>query len=227
MLIAGGGGGGAEGSSNGGSAGLPSGGAGATVSGGGGGGGNNTTMMGGSAGHAGSCSFPDTCPAGTAGAVFSPVGPGAGGTGGGGTAQNGGGGGGGGYYGGGGGGNGGFGGAGGGGGGGGSDFCASSLPAPSALSGCGVAGANATFGTASVTLAYTVPAAVPAAPCIVSALKGKTFKKAKQALQRANCHTGNVKRIGHKPRRVVRESPKAGTALAGGSPIDLKVKGAT
>jgi hypothetical protein len=227
VLIAAGGGGAGYGGgplTQGGSAGSPSGGTGGSNGGGGGGGGggNNTTMMGGSRGADVPCPFGVTCVASTAGAVFSAAGPGTGGTGG--NGGNGGGGGGGGYYGGGGGGGTGPGGNQAGGGGGGSDFCATSLSAPTALSGCGVTGTNTSFGAASVTLAYT---AVPAAPCIVPALKGKTFKKAKKALQKAKCHTGNVKRIGHKPRRVVTESPKAGTTLAGGSPIELKVKGAT
>jgi uncharacterized repeat protein (TIGR01451 family) len=154
VLIAAGGGGGGFGppAAHGGSAGTPSGEGGGTAvgpfSGQGGGGGNNTTMMGGKAG-AGAVCPPALCTAGTAGAAFSPTGPGAGGPGGGGAFEGGGGGGAG-HYGGGGGGGGE---TGGGGGGGGSDFCGPALTGTT-LSGCGVTGSNSTFGTASVTITY-------------------------------------------------------------------------
>ena len=147
VLIAGGGGGGGGGtynaagtggSANGGAGGLDDGGSGSDS-----GGGAGTTGSPGM-GYNGAGS----------GSPTSSSGPGSGGTG-----TQAGGGGGGGYYGGGGGNGDGIG--NGGGGGGGSDFC-SSLPS---LSGCGATGSNSSYGTASVTLTYNVPAP----PAITSA----------------------------------------------------------
>jgi hypothetical protein len=61
--------------------------------------------------------------------------------------------------------------------------------------------------------------------CVVPNLRRKTLKAAKKSLLGAACHTGTVKRRGHKPRRVKRQFPVAGTVLPGGSEVNLTVKG--
>jgi hypothetical protein len=69
------------------------------------------------------------------------------------------------------------------------------------------------------------PPVDPGAKCVVPKLKGKTVKKAKRALEAADCALGKVK----KPKRskgklVVRKSkPKAGAELPAGSKVKLKL----
>jgi uncharacterized repeat protein (TIGR01451 family) len=158
LIAAGGGGGGGAAVVfvSGGSAGNPSGSAGNPSAPGAGTGGGGGTQAAFGTGGAGSIDCGACIPGGN-GAQFSSAGPGAGGGGGVGSGVYSGGGGGAGYF---GGGGGGPGHASGGGGGGGSDFCASSLTTPVVLSGCAVgATPNTVFGTASVTLTYTAPAA--------------------------------------------------------------------
>jgi hypothetical protein len=63
------------------------------------------------------------------------------------------------------------------------------------------------------------------AACIVPALRGKTYRKANRALHKANCRAGRVKRLGHKPRRVKKQSRKAGTVLPARAKVNLRVRG--
>jgi hypothetical protein len=62
------------------------------------------------------------------------------------------------------------------------------------------------------------------ATCKVPKLKGKTLKSAKKALKRAGCATGKVKRKKSKkakPRRVLKQSVKAGTVVPAGTKVGL------
>jgi Divergent InlB B-repeat domain/PASTA domain len=83
----------------------------------------------------------------------------------------------------------------------------------------------------SVTATFTAPpaAASPsvAAACVVPKLRGKTLKKAKQALKRHHCRLGKVKRPkGKKGKRlIVRSSaPGAGAKRAVGAKVGVRLK---
>ena len=90
----------------------------------------------------------------------------------------------------------------------------------------GWAGACSGTGACSVSMsADQSVVATFAAGCVVPALKGKTYRKAYKALHRAKCQTGRVKRLGHKPRYVKKQSQQPGTVLPAGAAIDLRVKG--
>ncbi|MBV9311997.1 MAG: PASTA domain-containing protein, partial [Solirubrobacterales bacterium] len=67
----------------------------------------------------------------------------------------------------------------------------------------------------------------PAQHCVVPKLKGKTLKQARKALRKAHCKLGKVKRPKHSKhkRLVVRSlSVKAGTILADGARVGVKLK---
>ena len=72
------------------------------------------------------------------------------------------------------------------------------------------------------------PAAAPRAEprCIVPKLKGKTLRKAKRLIKRANCALGRVKRkevSRVKPGRVLSQRPKAGAVKTAGTKVHLVV----
>jgi beta-lactam-binding protein with PASTA domain len=62
--------------------------------------------------------------------------------------------------------------------------------------------------------------------CIVPNVRGKTLARAKQALDRADCSVGKVRRV-HSKRvkrhRVISQSPRPGTVLADGAGVRLVV----
>jgi hypothetical protein len=62
--------------------------------------------------------------------------------------------------------------------------------------------------------------------CVVPKLTGKHLKAAKKSLKQASCKLGGVKKIAgpaSKVGEVVKQSPKAGKALAPGSKVNLKL----
>ncbi|MFL6228084.1 MAG: PASTA domain-containing protein, partial [Pyrinomonadaceae bacterium] len=68
--------------------------------------------------------------------------------------------------------------------------------------------------------------ALPAPPCVVPKLKGKTFKAAKRALRTHSCSLGRVKRAFSsrvKKGRVISQRPKAGRHLKHGAKVRLVI----
>jgi hypothetical protein len=59
--------------------------------------------------------------------------------------------------------------------------------------------------------------------CVVPKLKGKTLKHARKALSRADCRLGKVRPKGQTTGHVKRQSPKAGSVLAPGSKVRVKL----
>jgi IPT/TIG domain/PASTA domain len=62
--------------------------------------------------------------------------------------------------------------------------------------------------------------------CVVPKLAGKHLKAAKKSLKQANCKLGKVKKVAgpaSKVGKVVKQSPKAGKALAPGSKVSVKL----
>jgi beta-lactam-binding protein with PASTA domain len=62
--------------------------------------------------------------------------------------------------------------------------------------------------------------------CVVPKLAGKHLKAAKKSLKQANCKLGKVKKVtgpASKVGAVVKQSPKAGKALAPGSKVSVKL----
>jgi hypothetical protein len=62
--------------------------------------------------------------------------------------------------------------------------------------------------------------------CVVPKLAGKRLKEAKKSLKRGNCKLGKVKKVAGPPSKageVVKQSPKAGKALAPGSKVSVKL----
>jgi hypothetical protein len=74
--------------------------------------------------------------------------------------------------------------------------------------------------------AQTTLVRAPVVKCVVPKLKGKTKRKARRALRAANCTLGRVR----KPRKargklvVSRQSPAAGTELAEGAAVNIRLK---
>ncbi len=60
--------------------------------------------------------------------------------------------------------------------------------------------------------------------CVVPKLKGKKLKAAGKALKKTECKLGKVKGNKSKQAKVKTQSPKAGTVLAPGSKVSVKVK---
>jgi len=91
------------------------------------------------------------------------------------------------------------------------------------------AAGNVSDCSAPISYARLVEIVDPGATCIVPKLVGKKLGQAKAALRKAHCNLGKVLKPKHmKGRRrgalVVKSStPAAGTTLADGSPVDLKV----
>ena len=62
--------------------------------------------------------------------------------------------------------------------------------------------------------------------CVVPKLAGKHLKAVKKSLKQASCKLGTVKKIAgpaSKAGKVVKQSPKAGKALAPGSKVSVKL----
>jgi hypothetical protein len=94
-----------------------------------------------------------------------------------------------------------------------------------------IAPPSATAGTVDVTVT-TLAGTSPLArgdqfiyqACEVPKLRGKKLKAAKQALRRANCKIGLVKRKKHrKTKKVTKQNPKPGKLLAPGSKVNVIV----
>jgi hypothetical protein len=81
----------------------------------------------------------------------------------------------------------------------------------------------------SAPISYTRFEGDPGARCIVPKLAGKTLARAKSALQTAHCSVGKVQRPKHRkgkrlgPLVVKSSKPSAGTTLAAGSSINLRL----
>jgi hypothetical protein len=81
----------------------------------------------------------------------------------------------------------------------------------------------------SAPISYTRFEGDPGAKCIVPKLAGKTLARARTALQAAHCSVGKVHRPKHKkgkrlgPLVVKSSKPSAGTTLAAGSKVNLKL----
>jgi hypothetical protein len=81
----------------------------------------------------------------------------------------------------------------------------------------------------SAPISYTRFEGDPGAKCIVPKLAGKTLARARNALQAAHCSVGKVQRPKHKkgkrlgPLVVKSSKPSAGTTLAAGSSINLRL----
>jgi Divergent InlB B-repeat domain/PASTA domain len=96
-------------------------------------------------------------------------------------------------------------------------------PAPCALTLASDATVRASFAASPPTAPAT------AARCLVPKLRGKTLKAAKAALKRADCALGKVsrpKKGGRKALRVRSSSPPAGTALAAGAKVGVRLAAA-
>jgi hypothetical protein len=79
----------------------------------------------------------------------------------------------------------------------------------------------------SVTATFSAPSTSPLAPCVVPKLKGKPLKRARAALEGAHCSLGRVTRpkarAGRRPLVVRSSTPAAGTTLAAGAKVDLRL----
>jgi photosystem II stability/assembly factor-like uncharacterized protein len=82
--------------------------------------------------------------------------------------------------------------------------------------------------TQTVTHTNTVAAPTPPASvhCTVPDLEHKKLRRATAILQASHCGLGNVTRShgGHGPRRVLKETPEAGTILADNAPVSLRLR---
>ncbi|MGA8746637.1 MAG: IPT/TIG domain-containing protein [Solirubrobacterales bacterium] len=82
--------------------------------------------------------------------------------------------------------------------------------------------------TSVTTAAGTTPASTPDqftyTACVVPKLKGKKLKAAGKVLKKAECKLGKVKGKKSKKAKVKAQSPKAGSVLAPGSKVSVKVK---
>ena len=101
---------------------------------------------------------------------------------------------------------------------------------PNVITAVATDGAGATA-QAHVTVIYHVPTSPPRrAMCSVPQTRGKKLANARQALRRAHCQAGRIKRVRSRRvrrGRVVDSSPRAGRTLPGGAKVELFVsKGA-
>jgi hypothetical protein len=67
----------------------------------------------------------------------------------------------------------------------------------------------------------------PTPTCTIPNLKGKSIGKAKKAIRKAGCKVGKItkpKHSRHKKLVVKRQTPGKGAVVAGGTPVDLKLK---
>jgi PASTA domain/Divergent InlB B-repeat domain len=75
-----------------------------------------------------------------------------------------------------------------------------------------------------VTATFTKNLSSPAGQCHVPRLKGKSLARARRALTAAHCSLGKIRKPKGKGRLVVRSSsPRAGTTLAAGARVNLKL----
>jgi hypothetical protein len=65
--------------------------------------------------------------------------------------------------------------------------------------------------------------AVPASPCEVPSLRGRSLKGARRALLRAHCELGPIRGDRHRGARVVKQYRQAGKALPAGTEVGVKL----